>query len=110
MIHGLSVSSMEFVQASVFSIESISQETGLGAGDLKETIINIVHLVTGFLTLVSLFMLTIGGFRWVTSGSSDEFKDQAKRMIQNAIVGEILVLLSWSILMWTLGFFRQVTQ
>ena len=80
-----------------FSVESVGAQIGLGSTDARGTIISMANTVTGLLTLVSLFMLTIAGFRWLTSGSKEEFKDQAKRLIISTIIGEILVLLAWAI-------------
>ena len=93
-----------------FSIASINQAIGPGQADLRSTVLSTINLMTGLLTLVSLFMLTIAGFRWLTSGHNDEFKDQAKRMIRSAVIGEIIVLLAWTVVQFFARTWLAVSQ
>jgi len=82
------------------TIEDIGGIVGLTSADLQDTIVTTINIILALLSLVSLFMLVIGGFRWVVSGNSDEFREQAKRTIVRGLVGQIVVLVSWAVIVF----------
>lgn len=84
-------------RASSFSIESIGSQLGLGDVDIKTTAVHILNLVLGFLPLVALVMIMLGGFTWLTSGGNEERVDRAKKTISAAVIGMVLVLLAWAV-------------
>jgi len=57
-------------------------------------IINIALAVTG---LVAVLFLIIGGFRYITSAGNEETAEQAKKIIINAIIGIVVIILSFVI-------------
>ncbi|MFA5134324.1 MAG: Ig-like domain-containing protein [Patescibacteria group bacterium] len=70
---------------------------GLGTADLMSTVISIVQWFLGFLGLIAVIMILYGGFLWMTARGDVARIDKAKKVIQRAIIGLIIVLLSWSI-------------
>jgi len=95
-------------QATTFSIESV--DVGLGTADLKETVINILQLLLGLLSLIAVVMIIIGGFTWLTAGGNEEKVDKAKKIISAAVVGLIIVLLAWAIVIFVARTTANVTQ
>ncbi len=87
-------------QPTSYSIESFGSQIGLGTADLKETIINIIELSLGLLSLISVTMIIIGGFTWLTSGGNEEKVDKAKKTISAAVIGIVIVLLAWAIVLF----------
>jgi len=65
-----------------------------------ETVINIFSLVVG---VVSVIMIIIGGFRYITSGGESAGTQSAKNTILFAIVGLVVVALSQVIVRFVLG-------
>jgi hypothetical protein len=57
-------------------------------------IINIALAVTG---LIAVLFLIIGGFRYITSAGNEETAEQAKKIIINAIIGVVVIILSFVI-------------
>jgi hypothetical protein len=84
--------------ATTFSIESV--DIGLGSADLKESVINILNLALGLLSLVAVVMVIIGGFTWLTAGGNEEKVDKAKKIISAAVIGLIIVLLAWAVVIF----------
>ena len=84
--------------ATTFSLESV--DIGLGDADLKETVINILNLALGLLSLVAVVMVIIGGFTWLTAGGNEEKVDKAKKIISAAVIGLIIVLLAWAVVIF----------
>lgn len=97
-----------FGQATTFSLESV--DIGLGGADLKETVINILQLVLGLLSLIAVVMIIIGGFTWLTAGGNEEKVDKAKKIISAAVIGLIIVLLAWAIVIFVANTTANVTQ
>lgn len=82
-------------------------QTGITGQDATNTIndiiadvINIFSLIVG---IVSVIMIIIGGFRYITSGGDSSNVSSAKNTILYAIIGLIIVVLAQSIVRFILG-------
>jgi cytochrome bd-type quinol oxidase subunit 2 len=71
---------------------------------LIATIINLFSLIVG---VVSVIMIIIGGFRYITSGGDSNNVTSAKNTILYAIIGLIIVALAQTIVRFVL---RQVLE
>lgn len=94
--------------ATTFSLESV--DIGLGGADLKETVINIIRFVLGFMTLVAIVFIIYGGFTWLTAGGNEDRVEQAKRIISAAVIGMIVILLAWAVVLFVANTTANVTQ
>lgn len=86
--------------ATSFSIESVGEQVGLGDADLKQTVINILRWVLGFMTLIAVVFIIYGGFVWLTAGGNEENVEKAKKIISAAVIGLIVILLAWAIVIF----------
>lgn len=77
-------------------IGAIEQQTG-GSSDLKELARTIINYVLGFLGLIAVAMVIYGGISYVTAAGEQSKVDNAKKVILYAIVGLIIVILSYAI-------------
>lgn len=82
---------------------TIGTTFGLGTADLESTVVNIVQWVLGFLGLVAVIMILIGGFQWMTAGGNEEKVASAKKIISAAVIGLIIVLLAWAIVIFVVS-------
>ncbi len=62
--------------------------------DFVMRIINIALAVAG---LIAVLFLIIGGFRYITSAGNEETAESAKKIIINAIIGVVVIILSFVI-------------
>ncbi|MFA6099123.1 MAG: pilin [Patescibacteria group bacterium] len=81
----------------------------LGTADLESTVIKIVQWVLGFLGLVAVVMILIGGFQWMTAGGNEEKVASAKKVISAAVIGLIVILLAWAIVIFVVSQTHKVT-
>lgn len=88
---------------------TIGTTFGLGTADLESTVVNIVQWVLGFLGLVAVIMILIGGFQWMTAGGNEEKVASAKKIISAAVIGLIIVLLAWAIVIFVVSQTSNVT-
>ena len=93
--------------ATTFSIESV--DVGLGGADLKQTVLNIIRLVLGLMTLVAVVLIIYGGFVWLTAAGNEENVEKAKRIISAAVIGLIVILLAWAIVIFVANTTANVT-
>ncbi len=71
-------------------------------GQLIGFVISIVFIVA---ILIALFFLVYGGIKWITSGGDKGGVEAARNQIVAAVIGLIIVFLSFFILNLVLGFF-----
>ena len=71
--------------------------TGLGTKDLREGVMAIVRLILGFLGVITILIMLYGGFVWLTSAGNEERVGTAKKIITAAIIGLVVVFVSYAI-------------
>jgi cytochrome bd-type quinol oxidase subunit 2 len=97
---GMTFTHTVHAQATSFSVESIGSQIGLGNADLKQTVINLINLALGLMSLIAVVMIIIGGFTWLTAGGNEEKVDKAKKIISAAVIGMIIVIIAWAIVIF----------
>ncbi|MBT7553446.1 hypothetical protein HN670_03180 [bacterium] len=85
------------------------ENVALGQGDLKETIAQIINVILGFLGVIAVLIILLGGFKWMTSQGSSEKVDEAKKLIGAGIVGLIIILAAYAIARFVLAEVYQAT-
>jgi hypothetical protein len=73
---------------------------GQTANNLVKTIINIISVIVG---IVAVIMIIYAGFRYVTSGGSDDSVKTAKNTILYAVIGLVIVALAQIIVHFVLA-------
>jgi hypothetical protein len=63
--------------------------------DVIATAANIIAVLTG---IIAVIMIIVGGFTFITSGGNAESVASARRTITYALVGAVVVALSWTII------------
>ena len=65
--------------------------------NITEFILRIINILLGVVGLIAVLFLIIGGFRYITAGGNEETAESGKKTIINAIIGIIIVILSFVI-------------
>jgi len=73
-------------------------------GNIPNIVSAVITLLFGIALLVALVYLIYGGFKWITSGGDKGAVSAAREHIIAAVVGLLIVLLSYFILNFVLGF------
>jgi len=63
--------------------------------DIINSAANIIAVITG---VIGILMIILGGFTMVTSGGNTEAVTNSRRRITYALVGMVIVALSWTII------------
>lgn len=73
-----------------------------GQTDLAQVAVNIVNWVLGFLALVAIVIVLIGGFEWMTAGGSEDKVKTAKTRLKYGLIGLAIIFLAWAIVRFVL--------
>ncbi len=76
-----------------------------GGKPLSEIIVSIIKTVSGFVGGIAVLMLVFGGIMYITSAGDSSKADTAKNIIQYAIIGLIVALMSLIIVTQVIGVF-----
>jgi hypothetical protein len=80
----------------------ISAATG-GQGSARQLILTILNFFLGFLGLLAVIMIIYGGILYVSAAGNQESIDKGKKIIMYAIIGLVVILLSFAIVNTVLG-------
>ena len=75
----------------------------LGGGDVRATAARIINVALGFLGIIAVVIILLGGFKYMISGGNEEKVGDAKNMIVYGIIGLAIILSAWAITRFVLG-------
>jgi hypothetical protein len=75
----------------------IATELGQQQQDLRITIARIVRTAMSLLGIIAVMIILYGGFKWMTSGGSDDAVGDSKKIITAGIIGLIIILTAYAI-------------
>lgn len=78
--------------------------------DVRIIVVRIINVVLGLLATIFLLLVVIAGFQWMTSGGNQEKTKAAMSRIKSALIGLIIVTLSWSISFFVLRRLLAISQ
>jgi len=84
-------------------IETNADPTGQGSLNFTDTTSAVINYLIGFLGLIALVVVLVGGFKWMTAGGDEKKVKAAKDTLIAGIVGLIIVLSAWVIVRFVLG-------
>lgn len=103
----LSLAPRAFAQTTVDACQTgqFAALCGLSTSNFGAIVNGLVQLVFAVSVIIALFYLIWGGFKWLTSGGDKGAVQQAREHIIAAIIGLVVIFLSYFILNIILGFF-----
>ena len=71
--------------------------TGLGSQDLRTIVTSFIRVLLGFLGLIAVVIILVGGFKWMTAMGNDSQVDEAKDLIKAGVIGLVIILAAYAI-------------
>lgn len=81
-------------------LDTVGEATGLGSGGeagIQGTIGSIIKAALGFLGVIALVIVLMGGFKYMTSGGDEKKVGDARKYIISGIIGLAIILSSYAI-------------
>ena len=75
----------------------VSDATGLGVKDPRAIAAQVINIILGFLGIVAVVIILLGGFKWMTAGGNEDKVGEARKLITAGIIGLIIILASFAI-------------
>jgi hypothetical protein len=75
----------------------------LSGGDVRQTAANIINIALGFLAIIAVIIVLVGGFKYMLSGGSEDKTSEARKLIVSGIIGLAIILSAWAITSFVLG-------
>lgn len=77
--------------------ESLRAQTGLGDTDPREVAAGVINAILGFLGIIAVVIILLGGFKWMTAGGNEDKVAEARKLIVAGVIGLIIILAAFAI-------------
>lgn len=91
------------LNANDLGVGAIQNDIKLGSGDVRQTAARIINVALGFLGLIAVVIVLVGGFKYMISGGNEEKTAEAKNLIVSGIIGLAIILSAWAITSFVIG-------
>lgn len=81
------------------NLQLFGRYSGFGNADFVSIIVRLIQTALSFVGIIFVVLIIVSGMQWMLSGGDDEKVAAAKKSLINALVGLILILLSYSIVL-----------
>ena len=90
-----------------YNANDFQDETGLGDRDLVS---RIVRIILGFLGIVAVIIILLGGFKWMTAGGNEDKVSEARKLIVSGIIGLVIILAAFGIAQFVINSLMNATN
>ena len=87
----------------------VGGSTGLGSRDLKSTISQVLNVLLGFLGVIAVIVILLGGFKWMTAAGNEDKVAEAKKLLGAGIVGLVIILAAYAIATYVINTISEAT-
>ncbi len=65
--------------------------------DPRTVIGRIINMALGFLGVIAVGIVLMGGFKWMTAGGNEEKTGEAKKLLGAGVIGLVIILSAWAV-------------
>lgn len=107
--HLISLAIVAFLLTPVFALQVSAQadfglnevnnglDNSLANRDPREIVGSIINVALGFLGVIAVVIILMGGFKWMTAGGNEEKVGEAKKLLGAGVIGLAIVLAAWAV-------------
>lgn len=78
--------------------------------DIRYKVVKIINLILSFLGILCLILIVFAGFKWMTAGGSEDQVKSAQAILKNAVIGLVIILLSWSVTIFIMARMNSISK
>lgn len=83
--------------------DSMNANLGLGNRDPREIAASVINVIMGFLGIVAVVLILIGGFKWMTAAGDEGKVEEAKKLMTAGVIGLVIILAAWGITIFVMN-------
>lgn len=91
-------------------VDAIQSSIKLGSGDVRQTAARIINTALGFLGIIAVVIVLLGGFKYMIAGGNEEKTSEARKLIVSGIIGLAIILSAWAITSFVISRLVTATQ
>jgi hypothetical protein len=91
-------------------VNAIQSSIKLGSGDIRQTAARIINVALGFLGIIAVVIVLLGGFKYMIAGGNEEKTGEARKLIVSGIIGLAIILSAWAITSFVISRLVSATQ
>jgi hypothetical protein len=77
---------------------SYANSVGLSnSSNPQQIAVNIIKIALGFLGILAVIIILLGGFKWMTAAGNEESVEEAKKILIAGVIGLVIILAAWGI-------------
>jgi len=107
--HLISFAIISFLVVPFFALPAMAQfdpglnqvnnglNNSLTSNDPRTIIGKVINVALGFLGVIAVGIILLGGFKWMTAGGNEEKTGEARKLLGAGIIGLVIILASWAI-------------
>ncbi len=89
---------------------TLGKEAGYGTDKSLYGIVgSVISVALGVVGLIAILLVIFGGFKWMTSGGSEEKVDEAKKILYSGIIGLVIILSAYALSSFVLSTLTKAT-
>ncbi|MFZ6015552.1 MAG: pilin [Patescibacteria group bacterium] len=99
--------------ANTLGVGALDEQIALSGGegsDLRATVANIINVALGFLGIIAVIIVLIGGFKYMIAGGDESKTKEARGWIISGIIGLAIILSGWAITSFVISQLITATQ
>jgi hypothetical protein len=95
----VAIPAMTFAQTSdPYGVDAVGESgLNLSGGDVRQTAARLINVALGFLGIIAVIIVLLGGFKYMLSGGDPTKTEDARKLIVSGIIGLAIILSAWAI-------------
>jgi len=85
------------------SLKTAAGGAGIARGSISGIIQRVISTVLGFVGVIFLVLIIVGGLMWMTAGGNEDQVGKSKKLITNAVIGTIIIMLAYVLVSFVMG-------
>lgn len=81
----------------------------VGDRDPRQIVAGVIKVIMGFLGIIAVVIILIGGFKWMTAGGNEEKVGEAKKLIVAGVIGLVIILAAFGVATFVINSLLEAT-
>ncbi len=88
---------------------NVAVAVGLGTKTPIEVIVGVINVVLGFLGIIAVIIILLGGFKWMTAQGNEDKVEEARNLIIAGVIGLVIIMSAFGIAQFVIGQMKTTT-